>query len=85
MFAQFLFNDRIIIPEDEGIVLRLILSYPKLSVNIVLHVVIITIQVVGRYVHQYGNVCTEVVHVIQLETTQLNNIVVVLFGCNLQS
>ena len=39
---------------------------------------------VGRDVHQYSDVGTEVVHVVELERTELNHVVVVLFSGHLQ-
>ncbi len=84
VLLQFSLHDRVVVPENEGIVLRLVASDSHLRINIVLHLVVVAVQMVGRDVHQNGNVRTEVVHVIQLETRQLYHIVVEMLLCHLQ-
>ncbi len=84
MFCQFALDDRVIVPENEGIFRCLVLRDAELGVHIILHLVIITVQMIGCDVHQYGNVGAEVVHVIQLERTKFNYIIIMLFRCHLQ-
>ena len=45
---------------------------------------VVTVQVVWCDVHQYGNVGTEVIHIVQLEGTQLNDVVIMLLRGYLQ-
>ena len=84
VFLQFPLDDGVIIPEDEGIFLSLVLDDAHLGVYVVLHAVVVAVQMIGCDVHQDGNVCTEVVHIVQLERTQLYDVVVVLLRCHLQ-
>ncbi len=67
IFMQFALDDGVIVPEDEGIVRSLVLDDAEFCIHIVLHLVIVTVQMVGGDVHQYGNVGMELVHVVQLE------------------
>ena len=60
-------DDRIICPIDECIIGSLILDDTHLGINIVLHLEVVTIQVVWRDIQQDGNISTEIVHVIELE------------------
>ena len=85
MFVQFAFDDGVVIPEDEGIFRCLVLRDTELCVHIVLHAVVVAVQVVGRNIHQHGNVGAELIHVIQLERTKLNHVVIMLIRGHLQS
>ena len=85
IFLQLLLDDRVIIPVDERIVLRLVLDDPHLGIHIVLHLVMIPVEMVGRDIHQDSHVRTEIVHVIQLERAQLDDVVVMRFFRHLQS
>ena len=67
MFVQFTFDDRVIVPEDKRVFRSLILRNTKLCINIVLHTMVVPVQMVRRNVHQYSDIGTEVIHVIQLE------------------
>ena len=67
VFLQFSLDDGVVGPVDEGILWRLVLDDTHLGIHIVLHLKVIPVKVIGRDVQQNGNVCTEVVHVIQLE------------------
>ena len=85
MFVQFAFDDGVVIPEDESIFWCLVLRDTELCVHIVLHAVVVAVQVVGRNIHQHGNVGAELIHVIQLERTELNHVVIMLIRGHLQS
>ena len=76
-------NDRVVVPEDECIFRRLVLNDAELGVHIILHLVIITVQMIGRYIQQDSYIRFEVVHVIQLETTQFDDIDRMRFFCDL--
>ena len=60
-------NDGVLAPVDEGILARLVACDTELSIHIVLELVVVSIQVVGRDIEQNGNICLEIVAVIQLE------------------
>ena len=81
MFRQFLSDDRVVIPEDESIVRGLVLGNAEFSVDVILHTVVVAIKMVRSDVHQYGDVRTKVIHIIQLERAKFDNIIVmVIFG-----
>ena len=84
VFLQFSRHNRIIVPEDEGIVWGLVLDDAHLRIHIVLHLEVVAVEVVGRDVHQHGDVGLEVIHVVQLETAQLNHVVIMLLLSHLQ-
>ena len=85
IFVQFSLDNRVIVPEDEGIIIFLILENTELGIHIVLHIVLVTVQMIRSNVHQDGNVSTEIIHIVQLETTQLDDVVVVVTFSNLKS
>ena len=45
----------------------LILQDTQLRIHIILHLVIITVQVVGRNIQQNRNIRLEIIHIVQLE------------------
>jgi len=67
VFLQLPFDDRVIVPEDEGVVLRLVPGDTEFRIYIVLHAVVVTVQMIRCDIHQDGDVGTEIVHVVQLE------------------
>ena len=73
-FGDFAGNNGIVVPEYESIFSRLVPDNAEFGIHIVLHLVVITIQMVRRYIQQDGDVRLEVVHVIELETTQFDNV-----------
>ena len=79
IFAQFASDDGVVVPENECIVIRLVLQNAKLGVNVFLHIVMVAVEMVWGDVHQHGNVSPEIIHVIELERAELNNIVIVIF------
>ena len=60
-------HDRIVLPVDEVIVGSLVAKNPELGRHIILHLVVVAVHVVGRDVHDHGDVGLEVIHVLQLE------------------
>ena len=84
MLVQLPFDDGVIVPEDESIFRCLVLRDAEFGVHILLHAMVVAVQMVGRDVHQHGNVGAEVIHVIQLEGTKLNHIIIMLFRSHLQ-
>ena len=77
-------NDGVLAPVDEGILARLVACDTELSIHIVLELVVVSVQVVGRDIEQNGNIRLEIVAVIQLERGELNHVVVMILLCHLQ-
>ena len=63
----------------------LVLDDAHLGIDIVLELEVVAVEVIGRDVEQNGNVGTEVVHVVELERTQFDDIVLVRFLSHLES
>ena len=70
--------------EDEAVVCLHILGDAELGVDVVLHIVAVAVQMVGGDVQQYGDVGFEVVHSVELEAADLEDIDVVVLGSDLQ-
>ena len=51
VFVQFSLDDRVIVPENEGIFWSFVLEDTEFGIYLVLHVVSVTVQVVMRNVH----------------------------------
>ena len=64
----------ILCPIDKGIVGGLILDYAHLGVNVVLHIEIVPIEMVGGDIHEHGYVSAEGEHIVELETAELDDI-----------
>jgi len=77
VFLQLPFDDGVVVPVDEAVFLCLVLYDAHLGVHVVLHAVVVAVEVVGRDVQQDGDVGTEVIHVVQLEGTQFDDVVFV--------
>ena len=67
VFLQLALDDGVVVPVDEGVLRRLVLHDAHLGVDIVLHLEVVAVQVVGGDVEQHGDVGAEVVHVVQLK------------------
>ena len=83
-FLHLAVNDGVFGPVDESILCRLVTRDAELGIHVVLEFIIVAVQVVRRDVQQDGDVGFEVIHVIQLERTEFNHIVVVIFMRHLQ-
>ena len=68
MLFQLSADDGVVVPVDESIFRSLVLRDAEFGIHIVLHLVVVTVQMIRRDVHQYGNVGMELVHIVQLET-----------------
>ena len=64
--------------------MRLVLNDAHFGVGILLELIVVTVQMVGGNVQQDGDVCTEIVHIVELETAKFNHVVVVWLFSNLQ-
>ena len=84
VFLQFPLYDGVVVPVDEGILGCLVLDDSHLRVHIVLHAVLVAVQVVGRDVHQDGYVGAEVIHIVELEAGQFDDVVFVRVLCHLE-
>ena len=81
---HFPVNDRVFSPVDERIVCRLVTRDTELGVDVVLELKIVPVEVIRRDVQQDGYIRLEIVHIIQLEGTQFNHVIVVLLMCHLE-
>ena len=81
---EFLLDYRVIVPVNEAVLLGLILNDTHLSVCVVLKLVVIAVQVVRGDIEKDGNIGTEVIHIVQLEAAQLNDIILMWVFCYLQ-
>ena len=84
-FLDFTVNHRITAPIDKRIFATLVTRNAHLGVDIVLELKVVAVQVVGCDIEQNSNVCTEIVHIIQLERTEFNHIVRMILLRHLQS
>ena len=67
VLLQLALDNRVVVPVDEGILDSLVLNDAHLRVHIVLHIVLVAVQMVGRDVEQHRHIGTEIVHVVELE------------------
>ena len=81
---QLLRDDRVVFPIDESIVFRLILQNPEFCIHIVLHLMVVTVEMVRRDIQNHSDVSLEVIHVVELETAQLHDIHIVFLRSHLQ-
>ena len=84
IFLQFTFDDWIIGPIDKGILWCLVLDNAHFSIYIVLHLKVISVKMIRCNIQQNRNVGSEVIHIVQLERTELNDIVGMWIFCNLE-
>ena len=85
VLCQFLFDDRVIVPEDESVVRCLVLRNTEFGIDVVLHTMVVSVQMVRSDIHQYGNIGTEVIHIVQLERAEFDDIIVMMLFGYLQS
>ena len=78
--VELLCNHRVVFPIDERVVFCLVLENAELCVHIILHLIVVAVKMVGSDGEQHGDVGFEVIHVVKLETAQLNHIDIVV-GC----
>lgn len=85
VLGKLVSDDRVVIPEDEGVVRCLVLCNAEFGINVILHTVVVAVQMIRCDIHQYGDVRTEVIHIVQLERTQFDDIIVMMIFGYLQS
>ena len=81
---QFAHHGLVAIPIDDMIRGGEVLDDTELRVDVVLHLVVVAIHVVGSDVHDHCDVCAELVHVVQLEARQFDDVIVEVLGGHLQ-
>ena len=82
---QFLLDDGVVVPVNEAVLRRLVLCDAHLGVGIVLKLIVVAVQMVGGDVQQDGNVGPEVVHIVELKTAQLYDVILMWVFGHLQS
>ena len=85
VFLQFGLDDGVVGPVDEGITVGLVLDDTHLGIYIVLHLEVVTVQMVGGDVQQDSDIGPEIIHVVELERTEFDDIVCVRILSHLQS
>ena len=84
VFFQFALYYWVVVPVNERVLFCLILYDTHLCVYIVLHAVVVSVKMIWGDVQQYSDVGTEIVHIVELERTELDDIVLVWFFSHLQ-
>ena len=67
-------HDRVAFPVDEVVVRRLIAQDAEFCGHIVLHLMVVAVEVVGRDIEYHGYVGLEVIHIVKLEARQLYDV-----------
>ena len=62
----------------------LVLDDTHLCIHVVLHLEVVTVQMVRRDIQQDGDIRTEIVHIVELETAEFDDIILMRFLCYLQ-
>ena len=81
---QLAVDDGVFRPVDEGIIGGLVAGDAELGVDIVLELKVIAVQMIRRDIQQDGDVGLEVIHVIELERGELDDIIVVVLARDLE-
>ena len=84
MLFQLSADDGVVVPVDESIFRSLVLRDAEFGIHILLHAVIVSVQMVRGNVHQDGDIGAELIHIVQLEGAEFDNIIVVLLHGHLQ-
>ena len=84
ILLQLPLDDGIVGPVDEGILRCLVLDDTHLRIDIILHLEVVTVQMVGCDVQEDGDIGTEVIHIIQLEGAELDDIILMRIFSHLQ-
>ena len=75
---KFLLYDGVVVPENEGIIIRLVLDNTEFGIYVILHFESVTVQMVWSDVHQHGDIGMELIHVVELEAAEFNDIIVII-------
>ena len=74
---KFLLYDGVVVPENEGIIICLVLDNTEFGIHVILHFKSVTVQMVWSNVHQHGDIGMELIHVVELEAAEFNDIIVI--------
>ena len=72
--GQLALDNGVVVPVDEAVGRCLVLDDTHLGGGVVFKLELVTVQMVGSNVEQYGDVGVEVIHIVQLKTAQLYDI-----------
>ncbi len=67
---------------DEMVGSGLVPDHPHLGVDVVLHLVVIPVEMVGGDIHKYCYLSPEVIHSVELEAAEFNHIVIISALCH---
>ena len=67
-------DDGVVLPVYEGILGSLIAQDAEFSVDVALHLVAVAVEMVGGDVEHHGDIGAEVIHIVELKRTQLDDI-----------
>ena len=81
---QLSLNDGVVLPEDESVFVGLITDDAELGIDIILHLILVAVKMVGGDIEHHGYVSLELIHVFKLKTAQLNHIHVVMVTSHLK-
>ena len=82
---DLLAHDRIVHPVDEVIFRPLVLQDAEFGGDIILHFVVVAVEMVGGDVHDDGYSGLEVIHILELETGEFDDIDIMLLASHLKS
>ena len=82
---ELLCDNGVVLPVYEGVLGSHIVENAEFGVDVVLHLVVVAVEVVGGDVENHGHVGAETVHVFKLETRELDDVDVVGIAGHLQS
>ena len=85
MYASVCCIVQTIDPVDESVVRCLVLRNTEFGIDVVLHTMVVSVQMVRSDIHQYGDIGTEVIHIVQLERAEFDDIIVMMLFGYLQS
>ena len=76
-------GDGVVGVEDEAVILREVAGNVELGGHVVFHFVVVAVQMVRGNVGYDGNVRTEIINVVQLETADFQYIIIKVLGSHL--
>ena len=77
-------GDLVVRVEDEAVLRGEVPGNAELGPGIVLHLVVVSVEMVGGYVRDNRDVRSEVITVVQLETADFQDVIIELLSCHLQ-
>ena len=80
MFRQVSERQRIVGAINKTVFRSLVPQDTELAVHVILQLVIVPVEVIGRNIHQHADIGPEIVTAVQLETAQLDHVPIVIAG-----